>query len=174
MKETWKILKSAIGKEKNKSALPDKLNVNGQNVTDKLQIAESFNKYFGNIGYQTSQNIPKVPKLFTEFLPPAKLNSMFLDPVGVSCVVEATMKLKSKNSMGHDGISTKILKESINCISLPLTHIINLSLESGIVPQDMKIAKVIPIHKSSDPTSLNNYRPISLLSAFSKILEKIM
>ena len=49
-----------------------------------------------------------------------------------------------------------------------------MSLSAGIVPDDMKVAKVIPIFKSSDPKLLKNYRPISLLTAFSKLLEKIM
>ena len=56
----------------------------------------------------------------------------------------------------------------------PLTYILNKSLDTGIIPDDLKIAKVIPIYKSSDPSLLKNYRPISLLPAFSKLLEKIM
>ena len=55
-----------------------------------------------------------------------------------------------------------------------MTHIINKSLETGIVPSQMKLAKVIPIHTASDQTLLQNYRPVSLLPAFSKILEKVM
>jgi retron-type reverse transcriptase len=55
-----------------------------------------------------------------------------------------------------------------------MTHIINQSLATGIVPREMKIAKVIPIHKSSDPRILKNYRPVSLLPAFSKLLERIV
>ena len=50
----------------------------------------------------------------------------------------------------------------------------NLSFRNGIVPQNMKIAKVVPIHKSGDQTSLNNYHPISLLPVFSKLIEKLM
>ena len=65
-------------------------------------------------------------------------------------------------------------QKTIHFISTPLTHIINLSLATGIVPEQMKLAKVKSIHKSSDPNILNNYRPISLLPAFSKLLEKIM
>ena len=64
-----------------------------------------------------------------------------------------------------------MLKESV---SLPLSIIVNKSLESGIVPTDMKLAKVIPIYKSKIKTDFGNYRPISLLPASSKILEKIV
>ena len=67
-----------------------------------------------------------------------------------------------------------LLKESINNIINPITYIINRSFECGVVPDEMKIAKVIPIFKSSDRNSITNYRPISLLTSFSKLLEKLM
>ncbi len=57
---------------------------------------------------------------------------------------------------------------------MPLKHIVNLSLSTGEVPLLMKTAKVVPIFKSGDPTDVNNFRPISLLSSFGKILEKIV
>ena len=83
-------------------------------------------------------------------------------------------KIKPKLSSGHDGVSSKLLKDTINEIVLPITHIINQSLVKGIVPNEMKIAKVIPIYKTSDQMNLKNYRPVSLLPAFSKLLEKIV
>ena len=51
---------------------------------------------------------------------------------------------------------------------------LNQSLSSGIVPKQMKIAKVVPIDKSSDQNTFKNYRPVSLILAFSKLLEKIV
>ena len=81
--------------------------------------------------------------------------------------------MKSKTSSGHDSISTKLIKQSINNIIEPVTNIINKSLSTGIIPNQQKIAKVIPIHKQSDKKLLNNYRPISLLPAFSKIFERL-
>ena len=95
-----------------------------------------------------------------------------MDPIDIFSVLDATRKLKTKTSAGHDDISTKLLKETIHKICRPLTHIINQSLHTGIVPLQMKIAKVVPMYKASDPTLLINYRPISLLTAFSKLLEK--
>ena len=82
--------------------------------------------------------------------------------------------MKPKTSQGHDNISTKLLKETIDLILIPLTHIINQSFTSGIVPGNMKIAKIIPIFKSGNQEIMNNYRPISLLPAFSKLLEKLV
>jgi len=66
------------------------------------------------------------------------------------------------------------IKKVILSISAPLKHIFNLSFNSGSIPNQLKIAKVIPIYKSGDKTSSDNYRPISLLSCFSKIMEKIV
>ena len=99
---------------------------------------------------------------------------MFIEPVTQTDTINSCRKLKSKTTTGHDEISTKLLKETIPIITDPITHIINMSLSAGIVPDDMRVAKVIPIFKSSDPKLLKNYRPISLLTAFSKLLEKIM
>jgi len=72
--------------------------------------------------------------------------------------------LKPKTSFGTDGVSTNLLTLTIDITVDPITQIVNLTLESGIFPTDLKYAKVVPIHKSGDPCSLNNYRPISLLS----------
>ena len=80
--------------------------------------------------------------------------------------------LKTKNSFGHDGISIKLLEEiSIELIK-PLTILINQCFHTGIVPDNLKIAKVIPLHKKDDPTDINNYRLISVLPSISKVLEK--
>ncbi len=82
--------------------------------------------------------------------------------------------MKLKTSYGYDEIPTKILKASVYNIISPLTHIINRSLMTGIVPDQLKIAKILPIYKAADSKLLKNYRPISLLPALSKVYEKIM
>ncbi|XP_024116978.1 uncharacterized protein LOC112138628 [Oryzias melastigma] len=82
-------------------------------------------------------------------------------------------KFKSKNSADCHDIDMTVVKKVINSISKPLTYICNLSLQTGRFPNQMKMAKVIPIYKSGDKHLFTNYRPISLLPQFSKILEKI-
>ena len=67
-----------------------------------------------------------------------------------------------------------LIKKSINYILYPLTHIVNISLSTGVVPCHLKIAKVIPIHKNGETDLIKNYRPISILPSFSKIIEKIV
>ena len=76
----------------------------------------------------------------------------------------------------RDSISMNLIKDSINKIIFPITGIINLSITSGIVPNQLKIARVIPLFKSGeqDTCIFTNYRPVSVLPAFSKILERVM
>ena len=93
------------------------------------------------------------------------------DPIEIARIITS---LKPKNSSGHDGISSKLLKCLNPSISNVVCTIINKSLESGTVPRSMKAAKVIPIYKSKVKTDVNNYRPISLLPSLSKILEKVV
>ena len=100
--------------------------------------------------------------------------SMFLEPVSELTVIETSKKLKSKSSSGHDEISTNLLKETIDIVIKPITHIVNKSFHAGIAPSNLKIAKVVLIFKSNDYSLLKNYRPVSLLPAFSKLLEKLM
>jgi hypothetical protein len=174
IKQIWKVLKKAIGKENDKINLPNSFNIEKKAVSDKTEIADAFNNFFANIGYKVSHNVPSVKKDFTSYLPNHHAQSMFLDPVIPADIITLTKKFKPKTSFGADGVSTKLLTKTIDIIVDPITHIVNLTLESGIFPTDLKCAKVVPIHKSGDPCLLNNYRPISLLSSFSKIFERIM
>ena len=80
----------------------------------------------------------------------------------------------SNKSPGYDEINNKILKLSTKEISKPLTHIFNLSFENGIFPNSLKLAIVTPIFKSDDNKKFKNYRPISVLSCFSKVHERLM
>jgi hypothetical protein len=82
--------------------------------------------------------------------------------------------LKNKKSCGADNITTYILKQNISELVDPLVHIFNMSLSNGVFPSKLKLAKVIPLFKKGDNRIISNYRPISLLSVFSKILEKLM
>jgi len=82
-------------------------------------------------------------------------------------------KLKPKSSSGKYNISTKLLKEIVDIIVFPIAHLFNLSLKTGYIPSDYKCAKIIPIFKTDKKDKLNNYRPISILPALSKLLEKI-
>ncbi len=151
-KRTWSILKQAIGKINDKSSYPQTFNINNKPISDKSTVAEGFNNFFSKIGVQTSHNVPPANRSYSSYMPPSQTHSFFLGPVAPSDIINTTKKLKPKSSYGHDLISNKLLKETIECITEPLTHIINQSFLTGVVPRQMKVAKVIPIYKSSDPS----------------------
>ena len=82
--------------------------------------------------------------------------------------------LHAKTSSGHDGISVKLLKYLAPALRQPLTVIINQLLLTGIFPEKLKIAKVLPLFKKNDCMIMDNYRPILLLPAISKVFEKVV
>ena len=87
-------------------------------------------------------------------------------------VIDIIKSFDSKASPDIDGISLKLVKFIAYEISRPISHIFNLSLEKGIFPENLKASRTVPIFKCGDPKSCDNYRPISLVSTLSKILEK--
>jgi exonuclease III len=174
MKKTWSILRMAMHMDRNQSIPPEYFNINNIQIKDKKEIVNRFNNFFANIGNNISKNVPDSHHHFSHYLTHQNNTNIFFDPVFPGDIIKTTSKLKAKTSQGHDKISSKLVKQTIEQTALPLTHIINQSLTTGIVPQQMKIARIIPIFKSGDKNAFNNYRPISILPAFSKILEKVV
>ena len=159
---------------KSKSASINNITLNNSEVQDPKMIAEIFNNYFVNIGPNLAHDIPNTNIEVRTFLENAQFHTMFLSPVIADEVLALVNKMKPKKGSGFDGITNFLIKKIINEIIEPLTHILNASLTSGIVPDKLKVAKVIPIHKKGSKQDIGNYRPISLLTSFSKILEKMV
>ena len=89
-------------------------------------------------------------------------------------ILKELKNVKRKKASGLDNFPPGLLKDAALVLTEPLTFIINLSLETGIVPSEWKVAKVIPLYKSGSLAEIDNYRPISILPTLSKILEKIV
>lgn len=87
--------------------------------------------------------------------------------------MEIIKKLKNKSG-GIDGIKTTFIKKIAGHLITSLTHIFNESIKTGIWPKHLKKSEVIPLHKAGPRDTMNNYRPISLISNFAKIYEKII
>jgi hypothetical protein len=95
-------------------------------------------------------------------------------PITEEEVERVIRRLKGKFSAGYDEIPQYIVKQCLVAIKGPLTHIYNMSINSGTYPELFKVATVKPLYKKGDAHSIQNYRPISILPVFSKILEKLM
>ena len=89
-------------------------------------------------------------------------SSIYIDPTTQSEIIEIAMNFESHKASGYDGVPMVVVQRSISIISRPLSHIINLSILNGIVPDEMKIARVIPLFKSGDQAVVTNYRPVLL------------
>ena len=174
MKETWQLINQVINRCKRKSSYPSAFNSDGDTITDPLLVANSFCHFFSNVGPNLAIKITSHDLAFTNFLPDHVNESIVLNPTDVTEVQEIGRSLKSGNSMGYDNICALILKISIDVISSPLVEIINLSLSQGVFPDKLKIAKLIPVFNAGESKYFTNYRPISLLSNFSKIFERVM
>ena len=98
---------------------------------------------------------------------------MFINPVNEAEVIRIIKLCNPKDSMDYDDISMWVLSRIAPQVVKPLVHIFKLSFSTGIFPSEMKIAKVIPLFKNGNKSDFSNYRPISLLSQFSKMLDKI-
>ena len=174
-KQTWNILKSILNRH-GRPKPPTSFNINNIDITDPVEIANHFNSYFVNIGITLANKIPPANTSFHHYLNKATSpkDSFFVTPTDSDEIISLCKTLKSGTSCGCDDIKPDVIKAVSDLIANPLVHIFNLSLSSGIVPTQLKIAKVVPIFKKGDRQDLHNYRPISVLPAFSKILERIM
>lgn len=91
------------------------------------------------------------------------------------CEVEAEINsLPPNKALGLYSCPVRILKDASQTLSKPLAILLNKSVQSGIYPSKLKHAKTIPVLKNEDESDPNNYRPISLLSVFNRIFEKLM
>ena len=172
IKNTWKTISEIICKSNTKKN-PEKLLIDGTYILNKQEIVNKFNEYFVGIGPKLANNIPNINnKSYADFLRP-QIDSVFhFELLTDDDVTKLINSLRSKSSYGYDGISTKFLKEIAPPLISPLRLVINQSLITGIFPKKLKIAKVCPFFKKGDDKLLDNYRPISLLTAISKLFEK--
>ena len=142
--------------------------------TDPQDISNKFNDFFVNIGPKLASNIQNTGKNYYDYLKGVNPSSMYLKPIVEMDIITIIDKINSNKGAGNDNIGNFIIKRVANEIAKFLTMLFNLSITTGIVPEKLKIAKVIPIYKKDDAEKFSNYRPVSLLPCFSKILERLV
>ena len=96
---------------------------------------------------------------------------MSVDSLSINEVKEAFFSLKINKSPGYDEIDFNVIKSCFSELNMPLKYLFDMSLVSGIFPDKLKIARVIPLYKAGDPANISSYKPISVLPCFFKMLE---
>jgi hypothetical protein len=150
------------------------LRVNGSLLTDDKDIANAFNNHFVHVGVNLASNVPPTNIDFKAYLSNPCINTFHCEEVTEQEVLSELCLLKSLKKSSLEGLNPSVLWSAADTIVPLLTCIYNMSIIHGVFPDKLKLARVIPIFKSGSHDDPLNYRPISLLSIFDKILEKIM
>ena len=173
IKKTWDGIRKIVNIKK-KAVNSTQLNIGGKIVVDDKEVASHFNKFFVNVGPSTEKTIPKAPEvLLSKYLRNCNQMNFIIAHISNEEILDIINSLENK-STGPTSIPLKLLSLIPDLIITPLAYIINLSLTTGEYPELLKVVKVIPIHKGGSTQDVNNSRPISLLSIFDNIIEKIV
>ena len=172
-RETWKLINTTIGRTtKTPQSFPDIFTVKNKIYDTPLKIVNGFNDFFTDVAVDISKKIPKTGHSFESFLGPPCQNKFAFSRISAEDLIKKLKKMKPKTSFGQDLVSNKLLKTIAPIILTPLVHIINLSLCNGYVHCTLKAGVLKPLFKSGTRSDFTNYRPIALLSAMAKLLEK--
>ena len=184
MKKTWQGINGLLNRCKRKSKsvffligkLKDPDN-NNKLTNDSLRtIPNILNKHFLNVCNILASKLPKAERPFTKYL--RKSNSpelsFFFKPVTPSKVKIQILFIPNSKSHGLYSCPAELPKHSSDVISPVLSDILNTSVSLGAYPPKLKMSKNISSKLTTRPTDSSNYRPISLLSNFKRIFEKIM
>ena len=173
-KAFWKTIKKILpGEEKVKVS---SISIDGENCTNKLKIANAFNKFF--LGSVSRLKLAfgtlgtKITSVLSKNDHETEMASFKFKAVSQELILSNLKKLKTKKSCGLDNISPRLLVDAAEIVAKPLTKLINASLTSGFIPDDWKCAKVTPLFKKGKKNEMDNYRPISVLPVASKLLER--
>jgi Reverse transcriptase (RNA-dependent DNA polymerase) len=169
----WRIFRK-LTKKSETEANTISLNIGKVVISEPQEVASALNVYYTSIAgtiidysRDTYEDcLSKVPTRESDEV-------LHFPPVSASDVRAVLDKFKPKTSAGWDDIPMHLLKKCAPWIAEPLAHVFNTSFRSGVFPDSMKYATVRPLFKKGDRTECKNYRPVSLLPSFSKVLEKL-
>ena len=101
-------------------------------------------------------------------------STIFLEPASVNEILNIINELNVNKAAGYDDISYYFIELSSSVLTPVFSTLVNSAMTLGIFPEKLKLSKVIPLFKKGDKLDLNNYRPISILTCFTKIFEKVI
>ena len=167
-KQFWRTMRILNRKSSSIPSLQDENNATIKSNTGK---ANALNSFFHRCFNYTFPSLIEFPDAFEMSLPPNECPKQLLSTE--ESVYDLLITLDTSKSTGCDGVSASVLKQTACSIALPLSKLINLSLSTGQVPYEWKLARITPIPKpGKDKNKTAGYRPISILPIASKIIEK--
>lgn len=170
---TWQLVNASRGVSKHQKSIH--IVHEGEIVRDAKVLSKLFGDYFSEVvGLQLNDyfgNNLSTSCTVTDF---SVSKTMFMSPVTPREVCSVIASLPNKRSTGYDGVTTDFIKKVGHVTSEILSALINISLNLGKFPNCLKSSVIIPVPKKGNTAEISNYRPISLLSVFSKIFERIV
>ena len=175
IKKTWSGIKSLINIRAINKEHPNSILINNNLENEPTKMADCFNSYFTTVAEKLQQNIYFENTNFANYLNTPVVQNFLFESVDMGEINVIIDSLENNKATGPHSIPTEILKLVKFNLCYPLKEIINISFATGIYPDSLKVAKVIPIFKNKgDQLLVSNYRPISLLSNINKIFEKLV
>ena len=157
----WRVLKPVIGSNKGAHSVP--------RVTPN-----ALNVFFSQIGQTTSNSVPKPPHTMPVRLPRVHTGKFCVDTVDIDTLMTVVHGMKPSTATGTQGISVQMFQKFFYGIGPVLLNVINFSLSSGEVPKSWKHAVITPLPKTANASTPSHYRPVSILPAIMKVIEKIV
>ena len=158
-KQLWQVINNIVGKTKHSGRIIPFISVNRVKMYDTKKIADEFGSCYANMGTNLAQKIPRSDKRTNEYISkiPRPLNSLSVQRVGFVEIKQVIKALPSKTRSGHDKLNNIVPKYLIEAISYLLSIIFNQSFSSGIFPEKMKIAEIVPLYKGKEDDLVINY-----------------
>jgi hypothetical protein len=170
-KTMWKGLNKILGRERSSVPVAVTHPETNEKIEDPEVVGELFNQYFTNC---FKQNSDASDQLVSQFVEKASESSLALIPPDETEVLREIQHLKNNSAVGHDGISTEVIKKLSDKLTPLLLLLISVIFTSGIYPTIFKKAVIIPIHKGGSRLAIESYRPISVLPVLNKVVERII
>lgn len=172
-KAIWRLVNDSRG-GKLKRVRAIELDCGGELVSDTGKLVDIFADYFSKVIDERMRNHfgNNISNSCTVSTGDATSSMVFLPATGLE-VSRVIAGLSGGYSTGHDGVSLPFVRRCADVLSESIALLVNLSVDSGVFPDKLKLSTVSPVPKKGDLRDIKNYRPISILSIFSKIFEKI-
>ena len=172
-RKTWKLINEVTSRKKNMTKDISEIQIGNKSITSTPELAEIFNKHFIEIGPKLASEIPISNIKPESYLTPT-VKSFTLQSPNVDMVCKLLRGINEKKATGLDKIPCKLLKLAADVLAPSLTDIFKCAIDTGIFPDEWKLARVTPIFKKGAKSELNNYRPISVIPIVAKIFERVI